>query len=203
MVNLPRVMNLSFTLTTLAHYLAGEFDNRSQALAEPAWYVHLRLWLRPVKHLWTDSYALFAEQANIVNLSQPYRPRLLRLRANPDLCVEHYAFKDITKFCGGGTQPELLQKLTSDDLIFLPDCTLLVSCDSLDSTRYRFRAMPKAGQVCSFEYQFVTYQVSLGFEVEEKELQTYDKGLDSQTKKAIWGAILGPYRFQKLQQFTF
>ncbi len=36
------LMNLSPELITLANYLAGEFDNREQALAEPAWYVNLR-----------------------------------------------------------------------------------------------------------------------------------------------------------------
>jgi hypothetical protein len=41
-------MSFSPELTALAEYLAGEFDNSSQAIADPAWYVHLRMWQRPV-----------------------------------------------------------------------------------------------------------------------------------------------------------
>jgi hypothetical protein len=42
---------LSDQLTQLAHYLGGEFDNRQQSLRDPVWYLHLRLWLRPLPHL--------------------------------------------------------------------------------------------------------------------------------------------------------
>lgn len=43
-------MTHSQTLITLAQWLAGEFENRSQALDQPAWFVHLRLWHRPLPH---------------------------------------------------------------------------------------------------------------------------------------------------------
>jgi hypothetical protein len=46
-------MSFSPQLTALAEYLAGEFDHRTQAIGDPAWYVHLRMWQRPV--------ALFSE----------------------------------------------------------------------------------------------------------------------------------------------
>ncbi|MFM6193835.1 MAG: CpcT/CpeT family chromophore lyase [Planktothrix sp.] len=48
-------MMISPELKTLAEYMAGEFDNQAQALADPVWYVHLRLWHRPVP------VSLFAE----------------------------------------------------------------------------------------------------------------------------------------------
>ncbi len=67
-------------LIALAHYLAGEFDNRTQAIADPVWYVHLRLWMRPLPFLlFPNSITLFAEQANALTLDQSYRPRFLQL----------------------------------------------------------------------------------------------------------------------------
>ena len=48
-------------LIALARYMAGEFDNREQAIADPAWYVHLHLWQRPVPLFLEDSFTLFAE----------------------------------------------------------------------------------------------------------------------------------------------
>ena len=46
-----------------------------------------------------------------------------------------------------------------------------------------------------------TQQVSLGFEATQEEFLSYDKGIDPTTGKAKWGAILGPYRFRKRQDF--
>ena len=66
-------MSFSPQLLALADYLSGEFDNREQALAEPIWYVHLRLWQRPIPLFSEDSMTLFAEQASVVNLERPDR----------------------------------------------------------------------------------------------------------------------------------
>ncbi|MGB7710292.1 MAG: CpcT/CpeT family chromophore lyase [Microcoleus sp.] len=75
-------MTPSAELIALAEYMTGEFDNREQALDSPAWYVHLRLWQRPLPVALFDepSIALFAEQANILELDKPYRPRIVQLR---------------------------------------------------------------------------------------------------------------------------
>ena len=61
-VNHPTNMTISPELIALAQYMAGEFDNREQALAEPTWYVHLRMWQRPLPvPLFSEpSIALFA-----------------------------------------------------------------------------------------------------------------------------------------------
>ncbi|MBV8887772.1 MAG: hypothetical protein JO235_27770 [Chroococcidiopsidaceae cyanobacterium CP_BM_RX_35] len=62
-VNFYSLHNMPFSpeLIALAHYLTGKFDNQEQATAEPAWYVHLRLWQRPVPLFTEDSITLFAE----------------------------------------------------------------------------------------------------------------------------------------------
>ena len=190
-------------LITLGHYLAGEFDNRQQAIADPAWFVHLRLWKRPVPIFSEDSLVLFAEQANIVNLDKPYRPRLLRLRQNgTSLQVQYYMFKDVTAFRGAGQDPELLKQLTPEQIEFLPECTLNVESEQLASHGDRFKTTPASGKPCSFTYQGNTYQISLGFEVTSDELQIYDKGIDPNTGKATWGALMGPFRFRKRQDFS-
>ncbi len=81
------------TLKTLGQYLAGEYDNRDQAIAEPIWYVHLKFWLRPVPLFANDSITLFAEQANILKVDQPYRQRLMRLRETQgQITAQFYSF---------------------------------------------------------------------------------------------------------------
>jgi hypothetical protein len=41
------MMKFSPELIALAYSLCGEFENRTQAIAELAQFVHLRLWQRP------------------------------------------------------------------------------------------------------------------------------------------------------------
>ena len=206
--------SLSPQLIALGKYLAGEFDNQQQALAEPAWYVHLRLWKRPVPLFTEDSITLFAEQASVVNLDQPYRPRIFRLKQSEEdpqqLKVDYYMFQDISAVKGAGRNPDLLKQITTEQIEFLPNCSLNIKVEQF-ATGYCFetlknsdRAKPgsEADRPCTFTYQNNTYQVSLGFKVTETELQTYDKGIDPQTGKAIWGALMGAYRFSKLQDFS-
>lgn len=198
-------MTLPPDLITLGKYLTGEFDNKEQALAEPIWFVHLRLWQRPVDLFTDDSITLFAEQANIVNLDRPYRQRILRLMPNPDsatgLYVQYYMPKNPSALIGAGRHPEILKTLTPEQLELLPGCILSVAQQTVAPSSYKFIASPVPDTRCTFTYLGNTVQVSLGFEVTEGQLQTYDKGIDQETGKATWGAITGPYRYTKREQY--
>ncbi|XWK89750.1 MAG: chromophore lyase CpcT/CpeT [Phormidium sp.] len=199
-------MRFSEQLIALASYMAGEFDNQAQAIADPAWYVHLRLWQRPVPLFTEDSITLFAEQANIVNLEQAYRPRIIRLRErtelNSSLEVQYYMIKDPGLVQGAGRDREKLKILTYEQIEFLPGCTLNVTQNSLATPGYHFQASLPPDARCCFNYRGETYQVSLGFEATPEHFLSYDKGIDPQTGKAIWGALLGPFRFTKRQDFS-
>ncbi|QZZ21119.1 chromophore lyase CpcT/CpeT [Leptothermofonsia sichuanensis E412] len=193
-------MPLNPTLLTLAHYLAGEFDNREQAIASPVWFVHLRLWQRPVPLFTEDSLTLFAEQANVLQPEQPYRQRLLRLSQNNlqgALQVQYYAFKDPHTVRGAGAKPDILQSLTPDQIELLPGCVLNIE----QPQSFVFVAAPLPETPCYFRYNGEVRQVSLGFEARPGELISYDKGIDPETGTAIWGALMGPYRFTKRQDY--
>ncbi|WP_017653916.1 chromophore lyase CpcT/CpeT [Fortiea contorta] len=198
-------MTLFPNLVTLGEYLAGEFDNQAQAIADPAWYVHLRLWQRPVQLFAEDSVTLFAEQANVINLDNPYRQRIIRLQRSPhsdvDLQVQYYMPKDPGALKGAGRNPALLNTLTPDHLDFLPGCNLNVTQQTLATNQYKFSATPPLNACCKFTYLDNIIQVSLGFEATAQEFYSYDKGIDSETGKATWGAILGPYRYCKREQY--
>lgn len=188
-------------LLTLASYLTGEFTNRQQALAEPAWYVHLHLWHRPVEGLFSEGITFFAEQANVLKLDQPYRQRLLQLQevANDPrhIQVQYYKILIPTDFRGAGANPALLDNLTLEQVELLPDCVLDVTISQPSYPDYYFEALPMSDRPCSFSYDNKTYQVQLGFATSPENFLSYDKGIDSTTGKAIWGAMLGAYRFIK------
>lgn len=196
-------MTFSPELIALAQYLAGEFDNEQQASSEPAWYVHLRLWQRPVSLFTDDSLTLFAEQANIVSLDQPYRPRLMRLQdcrePNGLLQVQYYMPKNPAALRGAGRNPAILNALKPEQFELLPGCRLAVTNQQLAPNSYHFSATLPPDAHCCFSFKGETKQVSLGFEARQEEFLSYDKGIDPTTGKALWGAILGPFRFCKRQ----
>lgn len=201
-INRKKFMSFSPQLEALAAYLAGEFDNQQQALEQPAWYVHLRLWIRPVPIFTQDSLTLYAEQANIIKLDQPYRPRILRLRQREEIEVEFYMFEDIATARGAGQNKDLIQQITPEKIKFLPNCTLKVATEQLASGKYCFKTTPVTDKSCRVTYQGTTFQVFLGFEATADELQTYDKGIDPETGRGTWGALMGAYRFTKRQDFS-
>ena len=195
-------MNFSSQLIALANYLAGEFSNQAQAIQQPAWYVNLRLWLRPVPIFTADSITLFAEQANVLKLEQPYRPRILRLRQKETIEVEFYMFEDLATAKGAGLDKNLIQQITPEKIKFLPNCTLKVATEQLHNNQYCFETTPVSNEPCSVTYQGTTFQVFLGFKVTADELETYDKGIDPETGRGTWGALMGAYHFKKCQDFS-
>ena len=194
-------MKFSPQMIALATYLAGEFSNQSQATEQPAWYVNLRLWIRPVPIFKEDSITLFAEQANILKLEQPYRPRIVRLRQRESIEVEFYMFKDLATGKGAGQDRNLIEQITPDKIEFLPNCTLKVATQELAGGTC-FETTPVTSEPCTVNYQGTSFQVFLGFKATANELLTYDKGIDPATGKGTWGALMGAYSFTKLQDFS-
>lgn len=184
-------------LPTLAEYMAGEFDNRAQSLESPAWFVHLRLWQRPVNLFTEDSFTIFAEQSNVMKLDQPYRQRLMRLQEKGDrLTVQYYQFKDPSSVQGAGQKPELLDHLTESEIELLPGCILQVT-----SSAGKFIASPPPDTCCKFSLQGTVIQVSLGFEAMSDRFLSYDKGINTETQQPIWGALMGAYDFVKTRSY--
>ncbi|MGF1536653.1 MAG: chromophore lyase CpcT/CpeT [Elainellaceae cyanobacterium] len=183
---------------TLAQWLSGEFVNKDQALEQPSWFVHLRLWHRPLPQRLRGNLAIFAEQANVLKLSQAYRQRVLMLEESESgIQGQYFGFKQPTQFLGAGQAPEKLTTLTEDDLIHLPGCVV-----DITQAGDRFHAQMRSGDCCRFEANGKVGQVVLGFEAEASRFLSYDRGVDPQTEKPIWGALMGPYCFSKQQDHS-
>lgn len=201
-------MKITQELITLASYLAGEFENRQQAMESPTWYVSQRLWQIPVNvALFPEpSLVLFAEQANILKIDRPYRQRIMQLRhsqQNPQAIeIQYYMPKDRDTICGAGRLPQLLRQLQAAQLELLPGCTLKVTGEELGFNNYRFKGFLPSESPCCFTYNGKKYQVELGFDATKENFLSYDKGIDFKTGKATWGALLGPYHFMKLKDFA-
>lgn len=185
---------------TLATWLAGEFDNQHQALDRPAWFVHLRLWHRPLPHLVNNQFAFFAEQANALYLDNPYRQRVFILHSSPQseaIQVQYYALKSPDQFVGCGASPDRLTQLTLSELTLLPGCVLDIHHHSKT-----FYASPPQGCRCFFEYLEQRREVVLGFEARVDQFFSADRGVDPETGSGLWGALMGAYEFQKIHDFS-
>ncbi|WP_354634642.1 chromophore lyase CpcT/CpeT [Planktothricoides raciborskii] len=188
-------------LTILAQWLVGEFENVNQAKEQPNWFVHIRLWHRLLPIKIDGNLAIFAEQAPILKLDQPYRQRILFLKPsdNPAKFIgQYYGFKDPNKFRGAGTNPHLLNQFLPEDLVNLPGCALTIT-----EQEQKFIAQPEPGAKCFFEYDGQIRQVVLGLEVSEDSFKSFDRGVDPETGKGLWGALIGPYEYQKIQGFSW
>lgn len=193
-------MTESLSLQTFAQWLAGEFSNQAQALDQPAWFVHLRLWHRPLPQRFAEHITLFAEQANVLHLDQPYRQRLMLLKpgATPEtLQVQYLAFRDPSRFRGAGANPERLATITPEDVEPLPGCVLTVRQEN-----GTFEATMPPEAKCYFEYAGQTRQVELGFTVTPQEFYSRDRGIDPNTGQGLWGAMMGAYQFQRQQDWS-
>jgi len=181
--------------TKLAQCLAGEFSNQAQAIAEPAWYVNLRLWQVPIPYGVLGCHALFAEQANVLQLGKPYRQRVLAIQEHDGkLQVQYYALQDPSAWRGAGADRARISQLQPSDLTLLAGCLLHVTYDG-----QFFHAKLAEGCQCFFYYQNEQRQVDLGFRTDGQQLVSFDKGIDPQTGSALWGAIAGGYEFRKIQ----
>lgn len=195
-------------LLQLARQLAGEFDNRQQSLADPVWFLHLRVWNRPLPpHLFTDGYGLFIEQINVAAGTPPYRQRILHLKASGEqLLGQYYGLQEPLKFRGGATHPEHLQGLSAADLVPLPTCCLTIT---VDPAMGLFRGRLPDHTLCSFTYEGKTSSISLGFDLgpqptaaPQLELTVYDRGVDAATGATTWGPRMGPFRLVKHTDFA-
>lgn len=218
-------MAVSLQLLTLGRYLAGEFDNQQQSLNDPAWYVHLKVWYRPVRLFVEDSLTFFLEQVSVASGQPPYRQRVLRLQERQgQLIGQFYGLRAPLKFRGGGmlgdpsagaTAADVLSSLTEAELTYLPTCCLTIECqslgpDPLGCDQYSFKGTLPADTLCAFEYNGNTGYVSLGFTIGSArsqasaplELRVYDKGIDPATGKGLWGALMGPFCLLKQVDFS-
>ncbi len=191
-------------LRQVAAALAGEFDNRSQSLADPAWYLHLRLWQRPLPlNLFGEGYGLFLEQISVTSGQPPYRQRILHLTTKAGgLWGQYYALADPSTYLGGATQPDRLVGLTRDQLVALPTCGLVIERQA-DGQTYSARLPDDS--LCTFTANGITTYVRLAFDIGPESaapgsplvFQMNDRGIDPDTGKTTWGPKMGPFRLLK------
>ncbi len=191
-------MTHSQDIITLASWMASDFSNQAQAYANPPFFAHIRVCMRPLSSDLLEGTSLFLEQAYDFMLNQPYRLRVLKLSVVGDrIELENYKVKEQEKFYGASRNLELLSTLTPDLIEKMPGCDMDVTW-----TGKSFQGQIKPGKACIVERQGKITYLDNSFEITDNKLISYDRGRDPETDELIWGSIAGPFEFQPTQSFA-
>ena len=191
-------MTHSQDINTLARWMASDFSNQAQAFANPPFFAHIRVCMRPLPNNLLDGTSLFLEQAYDFMLNQPYRLRVIKLSTVGDrLELENFKVKDQEKFYGASRNLDLLNTLTEDLIEKMEGCDMDVIW-----TGNSFQGQIKPGKACIVERKGRITYLDNSFEITDSKLTSYDRGRDPKTDELVWGSIAGPFEFFPTQSFA-
>ena len=191
-------MTHSQDVTTLASWMASDFSNQAQAYANPPFFAHIRVCMRPLPNDLLDGTSLFLEQAYDFMLNQPYRLRIIKLSVVEDrIELENFKVKEQEKFYGASRDLDLLSTLTSDAIEKMDGCDM-----DIIWTGNSFQGQIKPGKACIVERKGKITYLDNSFEISDSKLTSYDRGRDPETDELVWGSIAGPFEFFPLQSFA-
>lgn len=191
-------MTHSTDIKALASWMAADFSNQEQAFANPPFFAHIRVCMRPLPESLLSGTSLFLEQAYDFMLNAPYRLRILKMNLVDDrIELENYKVKEEEKFYGASRDLEKLKLLTIEQLEKLPGCDM-----SVEWTGNSFKGVIKPGKACIVERKGKKTYLDNSFEVDGEKLISFDRGLDPETDELVWGSIAGPFHFTRRTSFA-
>ena len=191
-------MTHSSDIRTLASWMAADFSNQEQAYANPPFFAHIRVCMRPLSSELFGGTCLFLEQAYDFMLNQPYRLRVLKFDVVEDrIELENYKVKEQELFYGASRDRDRLQQLTPEMLEKMTGCDMNVTW-----TGNSFQGQIKPGKACIVERKGKITYLDNSFEVNGSKLISYDLGRDPETDELVWGSVAGPFEFKPVASFA-
>jgi CpeT/CpcT family (DUF1001) len=191
-------MTHSTDIPTLARWMAGDFSNQAQAFENPPFFAHIRVCMRPLPYALFDGVSLFLEQAYDFMLDNPYRLRVLNfVIVNDKIEIEHYNVTPEAEFHGAARKPEQLLKLTHDNIVKMPGCTMIT-----EWTGSTFKGYVEPGKGCKVTRNGKDTYLDNSFEISPGHLISLDRGRDITTDEHVWGSIAGAFEFTQRVSFA-
>ncbi|PZU92072.1 MAG: chorismate-binding protein [Pseudanabaena sp.] len=184
----------------LAKWLAGDHSNWEQAIANPPFFAHIRVGIRPLPNpITADGVWLFLEQAYDFELHHPYRTAVLQVIFNNDhLEMINYRLKNAETFFGASRDRDRLRNLDADAIVKLDGCTQWVQ----RADQHKFKGFVEAGKKCCINRKGVDTYLSIEFEVTENSYSSLDRGYDIVTDERVWGSVAGAFEFSKKTSYS-
>ncbi len=182
----------------LAQWMAGEFSNQQQSIAEPQNYAHIRIFFRPLPFEFFNAIGFYSEQVYDYDLWSPYRQGVHRLvDRGDDAYIENYSLKDAMLYAGAAREPAILNTITHDCLERRCNCSMIFHREG-----EMFRGGVEPGNQCLVERNGVmTYLIS-DVEITATTWVSLDKGMDLNTHEKVWGSAHGMLKFEKVTSFA-
>lgn len=186
-------MTHSTDIVTLARWMAADFSNQEQAIENPPFFAHVRVCMRPLPYTLLDGVSLYLEQAYDYMIAQPYRVRVLKLLPVGDLIhIENYKIEQQENFYGACREPGRLEQLKGANLEKIPGSTFIT-----EWTGQSFKGKVEPGKGCIVVRNGRTTYLDSEFEINGEIFTSHDRGRDPETDEHVWGALAGPFVFNK------
>ena len=185
-------------LYELARLMAGDFCNRQQSDADPKNYAHIRIFFRPLPWDFFSGIGFYSEQVYDYDLWSPYRQGVHRLVDQGDrIYIENYSLKEAENYAGSGHNRDILLTIPRDGIERRHNCSMVFTKE-----KDLFRGQVEPGNKCFVHRKGVnTYLVS-EVELTETTWISWDRGMDLETHKQVWGSAIGSLKFQKKTSFA-
>jgi len=191
-------MSHATDLRTLARWMSADFSNQAQAFANPPFYAHIRVAIRPLSVEKFGGPMMFLEQAYDFMLQRPYRLRVLKLKVvDSHIEIENFKVNSQELFYGAARDLGKLNQLTPDHLEPMNGCDMIV-----DWTGTSFKGEVQPGKQCRIIRDGKETYLENSFEVSEAGLISLDRGYDPETHERVWGSVAGAFEFVRWGNFA-
>jgi CpeT/CpcT family (DUF1001) len=191
-------MTHSTDILTLARWMASDFSNQAQAFENPPFFAHIRVCMRPLPVELLGGVSLYLEQAYDIELSVPYRVRVLKLVPMGDrIDIENYAIENEEQFYGASRDLQKLQEIKKAEFKLMPGCTFITHW-----TGSSFKGSVEPGKGCMVVRKGKNTYLDSEFEIDGDKFISHDRGRDPETDAHVWGALAGPFEFTRRASFA-
>ncbi|KAK1857455.1 hypothetical protein I4F81_000072 [Pyropia yezoensis] len=184
-------------------WLAADWSNKEQALENPPFWAHIHVVFRPLPWSLLDGIAFYAESAYDYMLGNPYKTSVVKVVPAPDgraLELESYKIKDADEYWLGAHEPELLEGLTADRLVRMPDvCNTVYTWDASEQV---YRVASRPGKACIIVRQGATTYLDSTGVLSAERYCPWDLGRDPETDERVWGGAAGAFDFVPMKRFA-
>lgn len=163
-------------------WFTGVFENKDQAFGRPTFYKYVR-----IKHVKLDNGFFYGEQQDVWK-EVPYRQFAIKPVVEGDkLIVKNY---DVNKELHLGFNN--LDQITEENLTYKSGCDNIINFDG-----DKFEGGIEGCDCYVIKDEKKTYVVN-NMILGEDYYNVYDKGIDIETEKRVWGSAYGHYKFTKV-----
>nr|QEZ90738.1 phycocyanobilin lyase [Gracilariopsis lemaneiformis] len=182
----------------LAKWLAADWANQPQAMEDPQFWAHVHVCFRPLRWHFLGGYSFYCESAYDYNLGAPYKTSVVRIEndGHGHLELASYKIKQPDEYWMGAYEPQLLEQLTTDQLLRLPE-----ACNTAfvwDESKRMYTASSRPGKGCRIQRRAKEKETYLDSKITltDHSYSAWDVGRDPETDELVWGAAAGPFDFQ-------